>query len=211
MIHARHKLVELALFRANAPMNSISCQKSHGAEYWHAQVLRVASARDRESFMRIHDYYAPRLHRYLQTLGAADTAIDELVQEALLRLWRKAHLFDPARANLSTWLFRITRNLYIDHVRREPCWLPEDHGAQHLDRDAMIQDHSRPEAFAEQDIVRRAVAELPARQARLIRMSFLEARSHSQIAAELELPLGTVKSTLRRALARLQSRMRAPR
>ena len=207
MIKHPQCVTELARFRAKSPMDSQPGKSSHGAAYWRAQVAQVAIQRDRESFMRIYDFYAPRLHRYLGTLGAAESVIEELVQEALLKLWRKAHLFDPVRANLSTWLFRVTRNLYIDHVRREPCWLPEDDGVRRLDQDETRRADHRPELFAEQDLVRRAMAELPALQAKLIRMSFLESRSHSEIAHDLDMPLGTVKSTLRRALNKLQTRM----
>lgn len=211
MISPPHGVAELVRFRAQAPMDSTSSQSECSAEYWCKQVERVAIERDRTSFMRIHDYYAPRLHRYLHTLGAPDTVVDELVQEAFLKLWRKAHLFDPARANLSTWLFRVARNLYFDHVRREPHWMPEESGLDQLDHDTAMPSVPRPEAFAEQDLARRAIAALPPMQAKLIRMSFLEAKSHREIAAHLDMPLGTVKSTLRRALSRLQVRMSPPR
>ncbi|VFR20588.1 RNA polymerase sigma-70 factor [plant metagenome] len=171
---------------------------------WHELVQAVAQHRDRESFMRLYDHYAPRLQRYLLGLGAPPGAAEELVQETLLKLWLHAHAYDPARAMLSTWLFRIARNQYLDSIRRDRVW-----AAMQLDLDAL----SLPEQAAEQpsagDAVdetklRAAMQELPERQARVIHMSYFEAKSHRQIAEELGLPVGTVKSCIRLAFARLR-------
>lgn len=181
------------------------------AQYWSAQMVAVSVQRDRASFMRIYDYFAPRLQRYLLGLGAPDNMAEELSQEALLRLWRKADLFDPKRASLSTWLFRIARNLHIDHVRREPHWLPIQDGLDWLDHQEADLPHSPPEALIDHDTLKQAIDKLPAVQAKLVRMCYLEARTHSEISHELAMPLGTVKSSLRRAFGKLQVSMRAPR
>jgi len=165
----------------------------------------VALHRDRDSFMRIYDHFAPRLHRYLLGLGVNASQAEELVQEALIRLWRKAGQFDPARANLSTWLFRIARNLYIDSVRREPNWRPVEDGLELLHDEPAPMRGTQAESFVEQANLRRAIGELPATQARLVRMSYFEAKSHSEIAAELDMALGTVKSSLRRAFGKLRA------
>ncbi|NYZ61419.1 sigma-70 family RNA polymerase sigma factor [Luteimonas deserti] len=178
-------------------------------KYWSEQMAHVAAREDQESFLRIYDHFAPRLHRYLLGLGAPSSKAEDLVQDAMLRAWRGAKQFDASRASLATWLFRITRNLYIDSVRRKATvaygdGLPEEFESG-LEMDAP--DASAPESYADQVRLGRAIEALPATQARLVRMSFLEARSHSEIASELGMPLGSVKSTLRRAFARLRNRL----
>lgn len=178
--------------------------------YWALQMSAVAVQRDRASFMRIYDFFAPRLRRYLRNLGVAEHLAEELVQDALLTLWRKAALFDPARASLSTWLFRISRNLYIDHVRREPHWTPVQEGMDRMDLLESDRGDSQPESFTDYDTLNHAIDRLPPVQAKLVRMSYLEAKSHGEISRELDMPLGTVKSSLRRAFAKLQASMRSP-
>ena len=181
------------------------------AHYWSIQMSAVSAQRDRASFMRIYDHFAPRLQRYLRNLGVPESMADELVQEALLTLWRKAAMFDPARASLATWLYRVARNLYIDHVRRQPHWLPIQEGLDRIDHVESARLDSQPESSFDQDILKQAIDRLPPVQAKLVRMCYLESKSHSEISAELEMPLGSVKSSLRRAFAKLQVSMRAPR
>jgi RNA polymerase sigma factor (sigma-70 family) len=178
-------------------------------QYWSDQMAQVAATQDQDSFLRIYDHFAPRLKRYLLGLGANSNKAEDLVQDAMLRAWRGARQFDASRACLATWLFRITRNLYIDSVRRRATvaygdGLPEDFELA-LDRE--VDEASAPESYVDEVSLGRAIDALPATQARLVRMSFLEARSHSEIAHELGMPLGSVKSTLRRAFARLRNRL----
>lgn len=189
---------------------STPADKSAGeARYWSEQMRAVALQRDRESFMRIYDHFAPRLQRYLLGLGVDAPQAEDLVQEALIRLWRKAGQFDPERANLSTWLFRIARNLYIDSVRREPNWRPVEETSDDLMAPGPPRARgTEAESFAEQANLARAINALPATQARLIRMSYFEAKSHREIAEELGMQLGTVKSGLRRAFGKLLASMR---
>ena len=177
------------------------------ARYWAEQVAGIAARRDVTCFMRVFDHYAPRLNRYLLGLKASPAQAEELVQECLLRLWRRAELFDPARASLSTWLFRVARNLYIDGLRREPRWLPIQEGLDRLEQSDWQEDDSS--AAADHLGLAQAIEALPAVQARLIRMSYFEAKSHSEIAHELGMPLGSVKSNIRRAFSKLQSCLRS--
>ncbi|MGB3270934.1 MAG: sigma-70 family RNA polymerase sigma factor [Rhodanobacter sp.] len=178
------------------------------ARYWSTQMAAVSAQRDRASFMRIFDHFAPRLQRYLRNLGVPEPIADELVQEALLTLWRKAALFDPARASLATWLYRVARNLYIDHVRREPHWSPIQEGLDQLDQLESGRLDSQPESSFDQDLLKQAIDQLPPMQAKLVRMCYLESKSHGEIARELDMPLGSVKSSLRRSFAKLQGSMR---
>ncbi|HET6554309.1 MAG TPA: sigma-70 family RNA polymerase sigma factor [Dyella sp.] len=183
-------------------------QSIDDARYWADQVAGVATRRDLDCFMRIYDHYAPRLLRYLLSLKARPAQAEELVQEAMLRLWRRADMFDPGRASLATWLFRVARNLHIDSVRAEPHWLDIQDELDWLDRPESETGTNSTEAFTDHAGLSRAIDRLPATQARLIRMSYFESKSHSEIAHELGMPLGSVKSNLRRAFAKLQAGLR---
>lgn len=169
-------------------------------------VARVAEIRDRDAFAALFDHYAPRLAVYLRRLGADPSTAEEIAQDAMLVLWRKADLFDPAKSSVGTWLYRIARNRRIDLLRR-------GRGAS-LDLDqvvAMVDDAPRPDeslgAREREDFVRRAMGVLPPEQSSLVRLAFYEGRSHSEIAAVTGLPLGTVKSRIRLAFGRLRRKL----
>jgi RNA polymerase sigma-70 factor (ECF subfamily) len=143
---------------------------------------------------------------YLLRLGAGAGLADDLAQEAMLTIWRKAALFDPTRASASTWIFTIARNLRIDAIRRErhPDFDPND--------PAFVPDEEVPADTKMQleddgEKLHAALKELPAEQAQVVQMSFFADKPHSQIAQELGLPLGTVKSRLRLAMARIRGVM----
>lgn len=182
---------------------SSSDTRARDADYWAVQMARVARQRDRDSFMHIYDHFAPRVRQYLKGIGSPEAVAEELAQEALLRLWQRAAMYDAMRSSVSTWLFRIARNLHIDRVRREPCWVPVDDVPGWLDKDD-ASDFSSAESHADHAELQNRINHLSTVQARLIRMSYLEAKSHQEIATELDMPLGTVKSGIRRAFLRLQ-------
>jgi RNA polymerase sigma-70 factor (ECF subfamily) len=168
-----------------------------------ALVVAVGHARDRAAFQALFDHFAPRVKGYLLRLGAGNAVAEDLAQEAMLTLWRKAALFDPKKASASTWLFTIARNLRIDAIRKERR--PElDANEPSLQPGAERgADESFDWAQAE-DRLHAALAELPREQAEIIELSFLAEKPHSMIANELGLPLGTVKSRIRLAMARLR-------
>ena len=168
---------------------------------WSCDMDAVAQRRDQDSFMRIYDHFMPRLCRYLRGMGTQEPIAEELAQEALLRLWQHAAGYDPARSAVSTWLFRIARNLHIDRLRREAN-RPQV-AAEPIEADIASEPHTTEE-YADHVQLQRRIDTLSSIQARLIRMSYFEAKSHQEIATELGMPLGTVKSHLRRAFLRLQ-------
>ena len=198
----QHTLEHLSPLETARVMSNIK-NNSLDAEYWAEQMASVSLRRDRDGFMRIYDHFAPRVRVYLTGLGAARAEAEELAQEALLRVWQRSQLYDASRSALSTWIFRIARNLHIDRLRKEPRWqdVQDD-----LDQVSSVEDPvaPSPESAAEYAQLEGWIEQLPAMQARLIRMSYLEAKSHREIAHELGLPLGTVKSNIRRAFQRLQ-------
>ncbi|HTY69075.1 MAG TPA: sigma-70 family RNA polymerase sigma factor [Alphaproteobacteria bacterium] len=167
-----------------------------------ALIRAIAERRDRAAFAALFVQYAPRLKAYMRRLGAADDAAEEIVQETMLMVWRKAALFDPARAAASTWIFTILRNLRIDMLRRSRPLPPElaaaGEAAEAADADDLIDAAQRTARL------RAALASLPAEQAEVVRLSFFDERPHAEIERALGIPLGTVKSRLRLAMARLR-------
>lgn len=163
----------------------------------------VSERQDRAAFSGLFAHFAPRVKAYLIRHGATNEAAEELAQETLLRVWRKAHQFDPSVAAPSTWIFRIARNLRIDRIRRErrPEFDPEDPA---LVRDADPAADQQIESDQEGARVRAAIDMLPPDQKQAIMLSFFEDKPHREIADELGLPLGTVKSRIRLAFARVR-------
>jgi RNA polymerase sigma-70 factor (ECF subfamily) len=165
-------------------------------------VVRIAD-QDREAFKALFTGFAPRVKTYLLRHGATPAQADDLAQETLLTVWRKASYFDPRRASVAAWLFTIARNLRIDSLRRERATVAYDLDPPERPDDAAPADDEL--AAAERDTrVREALKILPPEQVEVIRLSFFQDKPHSEIAQDLELPLGTVKSRLRLAMARLK-------
>lgn len=169
-----------------------------------ALLATVGAKRDRAAFEVLFVHFAPRVKSYLLRLGASAALADDLAQEAMLTIWRKAEMFDPAKASASTWIFTIARNLRIDAIRRErrPEFDPNDPA---LVPDEEVPPDTQMVRDSEDARVRDALTGLSAEQAQVVQMSFFAEKPHSQIAKELGLPLGTVKSRLRLAMARIKA------
>ena len=187
--------------RRNPALRRLNLPMMPQAQDWNALLGRVAAERDRAAFATLFSHFAPRVKAYLLRLGAPPALAEDLAQEALLSLWRKAHLFDPAKASAATWLFTIARNLRIDAIRRErrPELDPEDflpEAAPGADDGLALAD--------EEARLRVALRALSPDQIQVVELSFFADKPHSEIAAQLDIPLGTVKSRLRLAMARLK-------
>ena len=174
---------------------------------WAAHIRRVHEARDQQAFAELFTHFAPRVKAFLIRSGASDAIAEECTQDVLATLWHKAHLFDPARASAATWIFTIARNRKIDvlrrHARPEPAaedlsWGPEPEPDQ---AEAMTIRQWSVQLDA-------ALATLPDKQRDLIERAYFGDKSHSEIAEETGLPLGTIKSRIRLALERLRHAMK---
>ena len=169
-----------------------------------ALIGRIADHADRAAFAELFEYFAPRVKAYMRRQGASDGQAEDLAQEAMLAVWRKASLFDPARAGVATWIFTIARNLRIDALRRErPAEaLPPEGERQEIEPSQGAESEL---ILAERDrILRQALAVLPPEQAELVQLAFYEDKPHREIERMLGIPLGTVKSRLRMAMQRLR-------
>ena len=181
-------------------------------EEFNACMAAIARDGDRQAFAALFKHFAPRVKGYLMRLGTAGERAEELAQETMVVLWRRAATFDPQRAALSTWIFTVARNLRIDHLRRtsgDACEGEEPWDADQQPADAGVQPEELAEAAQREQGIRLALARLPSEQALVLRLSFFEERPHSVIARELGIPLGTVKSRIRIAVAQLRRKLDA--
>ena len=164
---------------------------------------RIASFKDKTAFSELFKLVGPRIKGYLMKLGSSDVAAEDLLQEVMLTVWRKSETFDRSKAAVSTWLFTIARNKRIDMLRKEirPQLDPLDPMLS-PNQEAAADDiyGSNQEAMK----ISKAIEQLPTDQAVLIKMTYYEDKSHSIIADELKMPLGTVKSRIRLASTRLR-------
>lgn len=171
-----------------------------------ALLLSIAASHDRVAFAAVFEHFAPRLKSFAMRQGSDPQLAEEVAQETLVNVWRKAGHFDPAKASASTWVFTIARNKRIDLLRRTNRPEPD------MDDPALVPD-PEPEAF---DVVAReqqsaqlhdAMATLPEEQKTVLRLAFFEDLAHPEIAEKLDLPLGTVKSRIRLAMKRVRAEL----
>ena len=184
--------------------------KDPGADAFADLIERIALHGDRAAFAELFAHYAPRVKGYLGRLGLEPARAEDLTQDVMVAVWRKAASFDRSKAGVSTWIYRIARNRRIDLFRRErtatldpdePMLSPE---AEALPDAALL-------AGQQGALIARAMAELPPEQRDMIRAAFYEDLSHSEIAERTGLALGTVKSRMRLAFEKLRVRLESMR
>jgi RNA polymerase sigma-70 factor (ECF subfamily) len=166
----------------------------------------IAQQRDRGAFVVLFGFYAPRIKTMLMRAGEGAESAEDIAQETMLSVWRKAAQYDPARAGVSAWIYAIARNLRVDRLRAD-----QRAKAFALYEAAETAEAEGPEApLSAAELERRvhaAMRELPQEQVEVVKLSFFEGRAHGDIARLLRLPLGTVKSRLRLAMVRLRNRL----
>lgn len=169
-----------------------------------AHIVAIATRADIAAFEALFRDFGPRIRAYLLKLTRDGQAAEDLMQETMLAIWRKAGQFDPARGQASAWIFTIARNIWIDAWRKQkrPAFDPDD---------PALVPAAEPAANAVMELkqdgaaLHEALKTLPPEQVDLIRLSFFEEASHSTIAAQTGLPIGTVKSRIRLAFGRLRT------
>lgn len=183
---------------------TVTSNETRDAE-WARCIARICADQDEAAFVVLFQHFAPRVKGFLVKSGATDTLAEECAQDVMATVWQKAHQFDPTRASVATWVFTIARNRKIDLLRRqrrpEPddiTWGPEEEPDQ---ADILVLQQES-ERLAE------ALVKLPENQRALVERAYFGDLSHSEIAAETGLPLGTIKSRIRLALERLRYEMK---
>jgi RNA polymerase sigma-70 factor (ECF subfamily) len=167
-------------------------------------IVRIAVSKDPTSFEAVFRYFAPRLKSYFMRLGADASVAEEITQEALVQVWRNAGQFDRSKASASTWIFTIARNLSIDTFRRtrRPAFDPSD--PAFIPDGEMLPDLQLERSETEQR-VRLVMNSLSSNEKSVLMLSFYENFSHGEISERLGIPLGTVKSRIRLAFAKVRS------
>lgn len=168
-------------------------------------MLAVRDGRDRAAFAALFDHFAPRLKGFVMRSGAGSAQAEEVVQEVMLTVWHKAEQFDPARAQVSAWIYQIARNRQIDVFRKERRPMPEKLGDE---RDAEP-DASEILAVEQEAIqLKQALARLKPDQREIIERAYMGELSHQEISTETGLPLGTIKSRIRLGLEKLRHELK---
>lgn len=181
-----------------------AAEQEQSGRFWADCIEKVAQDRDKRSFLLVFDHFSPRVNAYLLGQGVDHATAEDITQEALLALWNKARLYRREKAAVSTWLFRIARNLWIDRLRKQRgiAYETDERLADELDVE--------PTLSVDGDRLKSALDELPLNQAQVVYKSYYEGKSHSEIAAETGMPLGSVKSSLRLAIKAFREQFGEP-
>ena len=169
---------------------------------------RIAQDRSAEAFQELFQSFGPRLKGYMMRLGADAATAEDLAQDTLLAVWRKAALYSPDKGTPSTWIFTIARNLRIDRLRRETNWheLSDEQAA------TIPSDEAPPDDIASDNQrklrVQAVISALPPEQQEIVILAFVDGLSHSEIASRLSVPLGTVKSRMRLAYDKVRTALK---
>ena len=171
------------------------------AELQTSLLVAVRDNRDRQAFSRLFDHFAPRLKAMLVRSNMNQAQADDILQDVMLTIWRKAHLYDPARAGASAWIYRVARNRMIDIVRRERRAIPPE-----LYDDAVEPETQSAELGHAQEarLLREALERLPEKQRAMIERAYLGELTHQEINRDTGLPVGTIKSRIRLGLEKLR-------
>lgn len=179
----------------------VKAEKAEKRAAWVPQLLAVRDNKDTAAFAELFAYFGPRVKSFLMKSGTSPDLAEECVQDVMVTLWRKSHMFDPTKASVSTWIFTIARNRKIDLLRKQRRVEPEDlpWGPESEPDQADVMALQQ-----ETEILGDAIKALPDKQRVLIEKAYYGELTHSEIAAQTGLPLGTIKSRIRLALDRLR-------
>lgn len=168
-------------------------------------MLAVRDNRDRNAFAALFDHFAPRLKGFIIRSGASAHQAEEIVQDVMLTIWRKAAKFDPHRAQVSAWIYQIARNRQIDIARKENRPMPEE-----LKEEPGMEPDASQILGLEQEAgqLKQALATLKPEQREVIEKAYLGELTHQEISAQTGLPLGTIKSRIRLGLERLRHELK---
>lgn len=186
---------------------SVHSGRSLNPDPWAENVRRVAANRDRAAFQELYKHFTPMIRAFLlksMGAGANRSEAEEITQEVLIKVWNKAASFNSSKASVNTWIFTIARNTRIDFIRRN------DRNERKIAIEDIWHEPESPEPLVDlqqrraEQVIKQAMATLPDEQVQVLFKAFMEGKSHNEVAEELGLPLGTVKSRIRLALSKMQ-------
>ena len=202
--------LEAPVAPARVSEGTSSCRESDrvtGEAYSETTVwmLAVRDQRDKVAFGRLFDHFAPRLKGVICRSGLPPAQAEDIVQDVMLTVWRKAHMFDPGRAQVSAWIYQIARNRQIDILRKHPRPVPEElKPVEDTEEDASQVVALEQETQA----LRAALKTLKPAQRDMVERAYLGELTHAEIKAETGLPLGTIKSRIRLGLEKLRHELK---
>jgi RNA polymerase sigma-70 factor (ECF subfamily) len=195
-------MTRLTLPNSATATGSAALSKVHMTDLIH----KVARSRDTNAFQELFLAFSPRIKAMLMRQGADPETAEEIVQETMLSVWRKAHLFVESKGSFSTWVFTIARNLRIDRLRRNvilqdlDAEVEETASDEESPHDALHREQQRVYVTA-------ALQKLTPEQYEVIRLSYIDGLTHTEIAERINVPLGTVKSRMRLAYGKLKEQV----
>jgi RNA polymerase sigma-70 factor (ECF subfamily) len=170
------------------------------------QLKKIALERDVNAFRQLFLTFGPKVRAMMLRQGADRDMAEEIVQETMLTVWRKSHLFAENKGSIASWIFTIARNLRVDRVRRQIVWQGSGENLDTMPSEEEPAD-VRIAREQEREQITTAVARLPPEQLQIIKLCFEDGLTQLQIANKLNIPLGTVKSRMRLAYDRLRGSM----
>ncbi|WP_299428185.1 sigma-70 family RNA polymerase sigma factor [uncultured Shimia sp.] len=187
--------------RESEPVSQVKTEYSNET-IW---MLAVRDNRDRDAFAALFDHFAPRLKGFIIKGGVSPQQAEEIVQDVMLTIWRKADMFDPHRAQVSAWIYQIARNRRIDIARKENRPMPEA-----LKEEPELEPDASQILGLEQETtqLKQALASLKPEQREVIEKAYLGELTHQEISTQTGLPLGTIKSRIRLGLQRLRHELK---
>ncbi len=182
------------------------------AQYLNQLVMQIAQ-RNEQAYLDLFDACAGRLKAYAIKCGSSSADAEDLLQECMLTVWNKAPQFNPKAASAMTWMYTIIRNRRIDIMRKEKpnliqsfdLWPDADIEQLQTDAFSSPQLEDEVEGDLNASLVRILLQSLPEEQRQIVYKVYFEGKSHSEIALDLALPLGTIKSRLRLAMKKLDN------
>ena len=170
-------------------------------------LLAVAREKNRSAFKKIYSYFAPRLKAFILGQGTDRQLAEEVVQETMINIWRKAPQFNPQKASAATWIYTIARNRRIDLLRKINRPTPDINDPAFV-ADPELDSSNLVSKEQESRNLNKLITNLPEEQQAVLKLAFFQEKTHGDVASELNIPLGTVKSRIRLALKRLRKDIR---
>jgi RNA polymerase sigma-70 factor (ECF subfamily) len=173
---------------------------------WNTMIERIGQNQDREAFSALFAHFSPFLKAFLiKSGGVTPENAEELVQETMIKVWRKAPTFSASQASASTWIYTIARNTRIDWLRKQNRQNPDElHAEDVYDEREDPTPYSSLVQIRNKKHINEQLGKLPDEQAEVLKLMYFQGKSGQQVADTLGLPLGTVKSRIRLALNKMK-------